>query len=73
MRPPFVSAAMADKLLRGGKTLIFLRCAGPLHDGNLSNPRGSKFLWTLALALSFMSAFSPEFNGLEYYPKEIHA
>ncbi|KAK9917451.1 hypothetical protein WJX75_004487 [Coccomyxa subellipsoidea] len=29
MRPPFVSAAMADKLLRGGKTLIFLReCCG---------------------------------------------
>ena len=31
MRPPFVSAAMADKLLRGGKTLIFLRCAAPQH------------------------------------------
>ncbi|EIE20511.1 hypothetical protein COCSUDRAFT_48540 [Coccomyxa subellipsoidea C-169] len=29
MRPPFVSAAMSHKLLRGGKTLIFLReCCG---------------------------------------------
>ena len=29
MRPPFVSKAMADKLLRSGKTLIFLRYAPP--------------------------------------------
>lgn len=27
MRPPFVSEAMANKLLRSGKTLIFLRYA----------------------------------------------
>ena len=72
MRPPFVSAAMADKLLRGGKTLIFLRYAGPVHNCTLCNPRSSKFFWTLAL-LSCMSAFSPEFNDLEYHPSDFHA